>query len=164
MVAPSKPKATLEDVPLVREFLDDHRKMSQLMLHVVVSLEIGNLDEATAAAEKLDQIAGPHIAFEETELYPRISGEKLISDTTRQLCDEHREALMALKALLEDPQPDEEQLAKILGGLKTGVRHAEHCGSMVSLLAALPEPEQSDSLARLLELRREGKPWTDRIR
>lgn len=164
MVAPSKPKAKLEDVPLVREFLDDHRKMSQLLLHVVVSLEVGNLEEATAAAEKLNQIAGPHIAYEETELYPRISGEKLISDTTRELYDEHREAVMAVKALLEDPQPDQEQLGKIIDGLKTGVRHAEHCGSLVSLLAALPEPEQSASLERLLELRREGKPWTDRVR
>lgn len=154
----------LEQVPLVREFLADHKKMSKLMLHVLVSLEEGDNAAAVQSARELDNVAGPHIAYEESELYPRISGEKLISETTRELHDEHREAAMAVKLLLENPEPDQPTKQQILDGLRTGVHHAEHCGSLARLLAALPTPEQDESLAKLLAYRQQGRKWTDRIR
>ena len=154
----------LEQIPLVREFLADHKKMSQLMLHTLVSLEEGNIEAAVQSAKKLDEVGGPHIAYEEAELYPRISGEKLISATTRAMYDEHREAVIAVKRLLDNPDPDEQARKEIMAGLRTGIHHAEHCGSLVSLLAALPRPEQEESLAKLLDYREQGRKWTDRIR
>lgn len=154
----------LEQVPLVRAFLDDHQKMSKLMLHTLVSLEEGNIEAAIQSAKALDEVGGPHIAYEEAELYPRISGEKLISATTREMYDEHREAVTALKTLLDSPNPDEATKHEIMVGLRTGIHHAEHCGSLVSLLAALPEPEKNESLTKLLALRKQGQKWTDRIR
>ena len=154
----------LEQVPLVREFLADHQKMSKLMLHTLVSLEEGNLKAARKSAEALNEVGGPHIAYEEAELYPRISGEKLISATTRDMYDEHREAVTALKTLLDNPEPNEKIKQEIMDGLRTGIHHAEHCGSLISLLAALPEPEQNESLTKLLAFREQGRKWTDRVR
>ena len=154
----------LNQVPLVREFLADHQKMSKLMLHTLVSLEEGNIDAAIVAAKALDEVGGAHIAYEEAELYPRISGEKMVSATTRSLYDEHRQAVTALKQLLDNPNPNESTKQEIIAGLRTGVHHAEHCGSLVSLLAALPTPEQDESLTKLLDFRKQGRKWTDRIR
>lgn len=150
--------------PLVKEFLADHQQMSTLLLHTLVSLEEGDVEAAVTAANALNRVAGPHIAFEESELYPRISGEQLISESTRELYAEHREAVLAVKKLLDDPQPNTATKMEIVGGLRTGVQHAKHCGSLVSLLAALPEPEQKASLQKLLDFREDGKLWTDRIR
>ncbi len=154
----------LEELPLLREFLADHKKMSQLMLHTVVSLEEGDIDAAKQSAVALNRVGGPHIAYEEAELYPRISGESLVSTTTREMYDEHREAAAALKLLLDTPSPNATTIQQILDGLRTGIHHAEHCGSLVGLLAALPEPEQAESLQKLLAYREQGRMWTDRIR
>lgn len=164
MVAKVKANRTFEQIPLVREFLADHQQMSQLLLHTLVSLEEDDVVAAVASADALDRVAGPHIAYEESELYPRISGEKLISETTAVMYAEHREAVLAVKKLLDNPRPNETTKLEIIEGLRTGVRHAEHCGSLVSLLAALPEPEQEASLQKLFEFRKGGRPWTDRIR
>lgn len=164
MATQVKSKATSKQIPLVREFLADHQRMSKLLLHTLVSLDEGNLDAARQSALVLNEVGGPHIAFEESELYPRISGEQLISETTRAMYEEHREAVLALKLLLDNPNPDQPTKQKILAGFRTGVRHAEHCGSLVTLLAALPSPEQNEALSRLLLFRERGQKWTDRIR
>jgi len=164
MVTRIKSNRKLEETALVREFLTDHRTMSKLLLHTLVSLEEGNVEEALSAARALDKVGGPHIAFEESELYPRISGENLISETTRQMYDDHHEAVTALKKLLDNPDPDEKTKREIIDGFRTGIHHAEHCGSLISLLAALPEPERNESLTKLLAYRKQGKRWTERIR
>jgi|GEM_PF-4284655 len=164
MTTTVKRNMKLEQIPLVREFLADHQKMSKLMLHTLVSLEEGDVEAAVQSATALDELGGPHIAYEEAELYPRISGEKLISTTTRELYDEHRETVTALKRLLDDPEPNESTRQEIIAGLRTGIHHAEQCGSLVSLLAALPEPEQNESLTKLLAFREQGRRWTDRMR
>ncbi len=160
--------ATREKSPLVREFLTDHQLMSKLLTETVAHLEKKNDAAALASAIRLDKVAGPHIAYEESELYPRISGEKLMSDTTRAMYDEHREAALALKRLLDSSSTNgplqEAQRQQIIAGLKTGITHAEHCGSLISLLDALPAPEQEESLANLLEYRERGRSWTERVR
>jgi len=158
------PNKKLEQVPLVREFLADHQKMSKLLLHTLVSLEEGDIGAAIESAKSLNEVGGPHIAYEEAELYPRISGEKLITETTRKMYDEHREAVTALKKLLDNPKPDEATRKVIARGLRAAVHHAEHCGSLISLLAALPGPEQNESLTKLLAYRKQGRKWTDRVR
>ena len=151
-------------VPLVKEFLVDHQRMSQLMLNTLVSLEEGEDEEAIATAKALDRVAGPHIAYEESELYPRISGGSLVSETTELMYLEHRQAVEALKKLLDNPRPNDTTKHEIVEGLRIGIAHVEHCGSLVSLLAALPEAEQKKSLQVLLDYRDRGRLWTDRIR
>lgn len=164
MAAQVKSAKQLEPTPLVREFLAQHQKMSKLLLRTVVCLEGGEIETAMASAHALDKVGGPHIAYEESELYPRISGEQLVSATTRAMYIEHRQAGTALKTLLDNPQPDDATKQEIIAGLRTGVHHTELCGSLASLLAALPEPEQAESLAKLLAYREQGRKWTDRIR
>lgn len=154
----------LQRVPLVREFLSDHQRMSKLLLKTVDSLEAGDMEAAHKYAEALNEVGGAHIAYEEEELYPRISGEQLISETTREMYHEHQTAVSALKKLINTPTPDETTKREILAGLRTGIHHAEHCGSLVSLLAALPQPEQDESLAKLLAYRQQRQKWTDQLR
>lgn len=163
MTTQTKPLPRIEQVPLVREFLSDHQKMSKLLLHTLVSLEEENLEAATASAKALDRIAGGHIAFEEAEIYPRISGEEIMTQTTRDLYAEHREALTALKKLLDNPKPNQTTKREILRGLRTGVHHAERCEALADLLAALPMPEQNESLKKLRGFREQGRKWTDRM-
>lgn len=164
MSAELRTENQIENIPLVREFLADHQEMSKLLLQTLLSLEEGDTETAIATARALNRVAGPHIEYEESELYPRISGDKLVSETTQRMYEEHREALLALQKLLENGEPQGEAREEIIDGLRTGVHHAEHCGSLVSLLAALPLPEQTTSLRKLLELREAGRLWTDRIR
>lgn len=149
---------------LVDEFLADHQEMSRLLLLTLESVRDDRFDDAHTHALELNRVAGPHIAFEEAELYPRVSGSSLVSATTRELYAEHRKAVTALKKLLDHPLPDAATKHEIIAGLQTGIDHSKHCGSLARLLSALPEPEQSQSLQVLLEQRNQGRQWTDRVR
>ncbi|MCA9217217.1 MAG: hemerythrin domain-containing protein [Planctomycetales bacterium] len=148
---------------LVREFLVDHQRMSQLLVDVISQLENRDLEHARDVGRQLDGVAGAHIRFEEKDLYPRISAHTADSDYTDELYAEHREAATALKLLIDEPNPSEESIKTILSGLKTGLRHAEHCGSLVSVLDQLPAAEQETSLRFLQECRREKGRWTDTV-
>ena len=51
---------------------------------------------AFSSAMKLDEACGPLMAYEESELYPRIAGENLISVTTSRMHVERCEAMRAV--------------------------------------------------------------------
>ena len=59
--------------PLIAEFLKDHQQFSRLLYQISNLLQEGNVELARERAKDLDALAGPHIAYEEAELYPRLA-------------------------------------------------------------------------------------------
>jgi hypothetical protein len=147
--------------PLIAEFLKDHQQFSRLLLEVSKLLDSNNLEKARQRAEELNKLAGPHIAFEEAELYSRLiaMGERSISKA--ELVDQHHEIRDALRQLLENHAPDADTVESIKSGFRDGVIHAEHCGTLISLVSRLDEDEQAKSLESLLRFRQQGTPWTE---
>ena len=147
--------------PLIAEFIKDHQQFSRLMYEISKLLDDGKIEQARARGEELDAVAGPHIAYEEAELYSRLIELGVESVTKQQLVEEHREVVDALRLLLEVPAPDESKLESIKQGFRSGLAHAEHCGSLISLMSRLDEQQRSESLKILIHLREQGGKWTE---
>ena len=147
--------------PLISEFLKDHQQFSRLLYEISRLLNDGNLEEAKQRARELDEMAGPHIAYEEAELYPRLAllGEKSV--TEEMLVDQHHDALDAVRVLIDEREIDESRLEKVKEGFAAALSHAEHCGSLISLMSRLNPEQQADSLVELKRLRDEGNKWTE---
>lgn len=147
--------------PLIAEFLKDHQQFSRLLYQISKLLQEGKIDLARERARDLDRIAGPHIAYEEAELYPRLSelGAKGVSE--KMLVNQHHEALNAVRALIDAESPDKQSLEAIQTGFQGALAHAEHCGSLISLLNGLDENAQAASLETLKTFREGGKKWTE---
>ncbi|MGI9517695.1 MAG: hemerythrin domain-containing protein [Pirellulaceae bacterium] len=147
--------------PLVAEFLKDHQQFSRLLLAITRLLEENKIDEARQRARELDQVAGPHIEYEERELYARLKelGETRV--TNELLVGEHHKIRDAMNLLLENEKLDEDQLQQAKQGFESGIHHAEHCGSLISLMTRLDSDQQVASLVVLKELRDEGRKWSE---
>ena len=147
--------------PLISEFLKDHQRFSRLLLAITRLLEDGKIDEARERARELDLVAGPHIEYEEREVYARLKqlGETRV--TNEMLVGEHHQIRDAMKLLLENEALDESQLQQAKAGFASGIRHAEHCGSLISLMSRLDQDQQAQSLVVLKELRDGGRKWSE---
>lgn len=148
---------------VIDAFLDDHRQMTQLVQELVQLLEERNIGAARAVADRLDIAAGPHIKFEEEILYPaaaKVAGSKF----QQRLVGEHQEVREGIRQLLtarNDKFRDPQFLALITEAIRTGLKHAESCGTLISHLDQFSSHRRQEALDRLLELRRIGQRWTE---
>ena len=147
--------------PLISEFLKDHQQFSRLLYEISRLLSDGKVEDAKKRARELNEMAGPHIAYEETELYPRLAllGERSV--TEEMLVDQHHEALDAVRILIDEQEIDESRLEEVKQGFAGALSHAEHCGSLISLMSRLNPEQQAESLLELKRLRDEGSKWTE---
>jgi hypothetical protein len=60
------------DYTLHMAFLEDHRHLTKGLAGLLKSLRRSDAPGATMIARELDRVAGPHMAFEETVLYPEL--------------------------------------------------------------------------------------------
>lgn len=144
---------------LNEEFTRDHRKLTQGFLAVAKAIENDKLEEARALADELDQVAGPHIAFEEEFLYPRVS-EVRGQPYASKLYDEHAEILKAIQELQQGQEMSANKRKQLLVSMQVGLEHAATCGTLLSHLAALPSQTQTHLLEEYLKLKHSGKRWT----
>lgn len=146
---------------LITEFLKDHQQFSRLLFEIEKLLGNGEIEKARERAIELNQLAGPHIAYEEAELYPRLAALGETKVTEDHLVNEHHDSLDALRLLTEQDDVSSKQAEQARVGFQHALKHAEHCGSLISLMLALDESEQAESLVELERFRDEGKLWTE---
>jgi Spy/CpxP family protein refolding chaperone len=142
----------------------DHQQFSRLLYQIRNLLSERKFDDAKERAGEFDKLAGSHIAYEESELYPRLKmlGNQGVSQSL--LVGQHQDALEALRELLLVESPDEATICKIESGFENALRHAEHCGSLISLMAGLTPSQQNESLQVLIRLREQGLRWTELVK
>lgn len=153
--------ATLSKSAVVQAFLVDHRKFMKLLLDVALALESSELEKARQFGTELNGVAGPHIAFEEAVLYPSLDEKTHERSFVTKLYDEHQAIVDGLRTLLEMDELDAETAASTAQVFHEGLEHAEHCGTLISRLAALDESDQREALDELIQLRSSGIQWTD---
>lgn len=148
--------------PLREAFLEDNRKLTRGLLRLLDALKENDLVAARREADRLDQDAGPHMAFEEQVFYPtldRILGSAFVD----QLYHEHAEGQDAVRTVLnrepDHPFADHERQA-LVEHVETALEHALSCGTLLSHVDVLEAPAKQEMLERLLELRRRGRRWT----
>lgn len=151
---------------LQQEFVKDHQILTRGFSHIIDAIKDNKWADAVEAAHKLDRDGGPHIAFEESVLYPRVAQSRG-DQTVQHLYDEHQTAIEAVQFLLN--HPDERQIspevkARLIDHLQTGLDHAVSCGGLLSYLTILDEQTQSELLKTLQQHRAEGKAMSELAR
>ncbi len=143
-------------------FLEDHQHLLKGLTEILERLGANDLGAAVAAAERVDEAVGPHMRFEEEELYPTLRAV-LGNDYVNRLYDEHTEGQQAIAELRSrGPEPlTEDEKARLMEAVETTLNHAVSCGTLLSHLDALDEARQSALLERLVELRHEKQLWSD---
>ncbi|TWU50564.1 hypothetical protein Poly51_38560 [Rubripirellula tenax] len=147
---------------LQRAFVEDHRTLTQGYLRLLRLLDEGEFAKAAVEARRLDELAGPHIAFEEAFLYPKV-GESRGEDYTGKLYAEHAQildALIELRGLDADSDLSNEAAQSLKQRLQHGLDHAATCGTLLSHLKALPPDQQDQALHQLLDFRMRGTAWS----
>ncbi|QDT02111.1 hypothetical protein K227x_04820 [Rubripirellula lacrimiformis] len=148
---------------LQRAFIEDHRTLTRGYVSLLKLLDERDFTGAASEAKRLDELAGPHIAFEESFLYPKV-GESRGDEYTGKLYQEHAEilnALVEIRQLKPDANLDDSAIESLKDRLHHGLDHAAACGSLLSHLKALPDDEQSQALRRLLRFRDHSPAWSD---
>lgn len=145
---------------VVQAFLVDHRKFMKLLRDVGEALNIGDVELARELGATLDKVGGPHIAFEETVLYPTIDEKTHDRAFVSNLYKEHQSIVAALARLLEDTELDAQDVDELKAAFAEGLEHAEHCGTLVSRLSALDAVDQQEALDELKQLRASDVTWT----
>jgi len=94
---------TQEGTDLFAAFGEDHAILGRGFFDLAQSLRANDLEQARAAAARLDRAAGAHIAFEEENFYPAL-GAFLDADELQRMYDEHRvgTSMMLLRVLRID--------------------------------------------------------------
>lgn len=85
---------------LEREFIEDHQKLTSGFRKVIDAVELNDPQKMQAAAESLDKVAGPHVHFEETVLYPKV-GRDRSDGIEKKLLQEHQVARSAILFLAD---------------------------------------------------------------
>ena len=147
-------------------FLNDHREMTRGFRQLLLAIRDGKDREAARLADHLDILSGPHIAFEERHLYPRVRQQRG-KEYADRLYHEHREMLDSLRTLqalaADSPSArlsDSDRQA-VAGQLETGLQHAATCGTLLSHLQSLPGNEQLELLDTMRAIRQRPCRWTE---
>ena len=109
--------------PLVEEFLTDHKQMSRLLYEALAVTKQRNVQLARELAARLNYVSGPHIQYEEKELYPRLKNHYgRVSE--EGLKREHHEIALGIRSLIQDQSPDTQALDEVERRLQIGLDHA----------------------------------------
>ena len=148
--------------PLHDAFLEDHRALIQGLVRVRDALRAGDGERASAEADALDRVAGPHMAFEERVFYPFLA-KRLGVEFVAELFEEHRAGQEAIRRLVTvrwvGKLPREER-SRLLTQIEIALSHARSCGTLLSHVDYLDEPARDALLERLLDARRLGGRWS----
>ena len=152
-----------EEDPLREAFLQDHQHLTKGFNEILRALESDQYEEAIDAAKRLDRLAGPHIEFEETVLYPQVARGRGNGYDSHLYAD-HRVGQKVIRLLMgTNPEQlrDPSQKERLLRDIQTILDHAYSCGTLLSHLTASSDAEREEFLARLMDFRRQGHSWSE---
>lgn len=153
---------TGNDATLFEAFREDHAVLGRGLYELAQWLRAGNSARAAACANRIDELAGPHIAFEEEHFYPalsRILGEADVQRMYRSH-EQGLDILHAVLALPGDRPIDARTRERLLAGTAAMERHVAECGELFEAMGRIP-PEEQESLRReLFEWRQRAPRWS----
>jgi hypothetical protein len=151
------------DYTLHTAFLEDHRHLTKGLGGLLDSLRRSDVPGAVRIARELDRVAGPHMAFEETVLYPELVN-RLGQPFVDQLYHEHALGQTAVAHLVDRADPTSltaGERSTLIEQVETALEHALSCGSLLSYLSTLSPERHDEMLQQLLDMRTQRCLWTD---
>jgi len=148
--------------PLGKAFVEDHRHLTQGFRQLLDAIRERDVPQMIKLADRIDTVAGPHIRFEETVLYPLVR-EQRGSEYAQQLYREHRVAVCALRDILTHDETSpwtDADWKRLEEQVQTALDHTVSCGTLLSHLTSLSAEHQQALHQRMEELRKEPHRWT----
>jgi hypothetical protein len=143
-------------------FREDHKVLGSGFHQLSSHLRAGNAAAACAVAHHLDEAAGAHIAFEETEFYPRLA-PLFGQDEADRMRKEHQQGLAVIQALVQQPpaEPlDRGTCDRLLEDSEAMESHIAGCGELFEAMGRIPAEEQRVLHQKLLAWRERQPKWT----
>jgi len=148
---------------LFEAFREDHAVLGRGLQEISEHLRSGDLPAAKACGERLDRVAGAHIAFEEAFFYPFL--RRLIGDAeVDRLYREHGHGLSvvtALETLAKGARPSETERRTMLQNSELMEAHVAECGELFGAIGRIPLEEQEALYRELLALREKAPRWSE---
>jgi len=147
---------------LFEAFREDHAALGRGLHELAQWLRADNPGRAAECASRIDETAGPHIAFEEEHFYPAL--RRILGDAdVEQMYRGHEKGLDILHAVMALPahQPiDARTRQRLLAGTAAMERHVADCGELFEAMGRIPRDEQESLRRELFEWRRRAPRWT----
>lgn len=143
-------------------FREDHKVLGTGFHQLSAHLRTGDTAEACAVARHLDEAAGAHIAFEETEFYPRLA-PLFGRDEAVRMRDEHQQGLSVIQALVNHPRAeplDRESRDRLLEQSEAMETHIADCAELFGAMGRIPAEDQRMLHQKLLAWRQRQPTWT----
>ena len=143
-------------------FREDHKVLGSGFHQLSAHLRTGDTAGACAMARHLDEAAGAHIAFEETEFYPRLA-PLFGSDEADRMREEHKQGLAVIHALVtrSSAEPlDRGTCDWLLEQSQAMEAHIAGCGELFEAMGRIPAEEQRVLHQKLLAWRQRHPKWT----
>ena len=150
---------------LFAAFSEDHAILGNGFHILAVQLREGNIEAIKLAANKLDQNAGAHIAFEEFDFYPQL---KLLDPDIDidEMYESHTVGLSVIKDIADlkinsdDSAVPEEFKQEQLHKINRMENHVAECGELFSIMDTLDTESQTNLYLKLLDWREQKPKWT----
>lgn len=162
-IAPGKTQNMTEiNQQLFEAFRSDHAVLGRGLYELRSLILSGDLEALKAAADKLDQAAGAHIAFEEEDFYPALKAF-LSDEEVGGMYAEHAQGAETLKAIkqlagheIEGPDTRDQLLEQI----DEMEKHVSECGELFGAMGGLDESQKKALLRNLNRWRERAPSWT----
>ena len=143
-------------------FREDHKVLGAGFHQLSTHLRAGDTAEACEVARHLDKAAGAHIAFEESEFYPRLA-PLFGRDEADRMRDEHRQGLSVIDALVHHAaaEPlDRETCDRLLEQSEAMETHIAECAELFEAMGRIPVDERRVLYQKLIAWRQRHPTWT----
>ena len=153
---------TAELHPLFEAFREDHALLGKGFYELSTCLRAKDVRCARQAAERLNEEAGAHIAFEEETFYPTLARRQ--SYDAERLYEEHSEGLTVVRAVLDMDESEEMTDAKqraLLADSESMEEHIAECGELFEAMRTMPDDELRHLYDALVAWREKKPTWLE---
>ena len=145
---------------LFEAFHADHAVLGRGFHELSQCLRSSDLAAAQQVAQRIDEDAGAHIAFEEEHFYKALR-PLLGAAEVERMYREHDEGLEVVKAVMQSPSTEEPDKGELLKKSEAMETHIAECGDLFAAMGRISTEEQTE-LHRQLQRWRDLNPrWTD---
>ena len=147
--------------PLFKAFSDDHALLGKGFHQLGERLRAADAAGARALAARIDQEAGPHMAFEEADFYPALKAF-LDAEEVAGMYQEHADGQSLLQELLtldDAALQDRARQQNLLQATEAMQSHIADCGALFGAMGGLSVAQQDALLQRLLHWRNKAPRW-----
>ena len=144
-------------------FRADHAVLGRGLYSLATHIRAGEEQASREAAAQLAKDAGPHIAFEEADFYPALSGF-LSQDEIDEMYADHENGRMLIKDILvmkSGALADQHYRDQLLARIEAAEAHVSECGELFGVMGGLTGETQMQLLTKLEAWREQSPSWLE---